>query len=132
MLSEGWEHTNSWVALERPEYIFELDEFRRGDDQMVFVHLWVKKWAPRVFKQIIREWRAFRKVAPGPLYAVGEDDDSKWERFVRTLGFEELTDAVCENGEQRRVFISLPKNNKEHPNVGQFKTENHVEQSKLN
>lgn len=91
-------------ALDRPEYLFEIDEYRRGADQFLYAHLRVFKFSPSVMKRILAEWRAFRAIVAAPLFAIGEVDDAKWERFVTHLGFEPAIEVVCLNGERRRMF----------------------------
>lgn len=91
-------------ALDRPEYLFEIDEYRRGADQFLYAHLRVFKFSPSIMKRILAEWRAFRAIVAAPLFAIGEVDDEKWERFVTHLGFEPAIEVVCLNGERRRMF----------------------------
>jgi hypothetical protein len=109
---------NAWVPQEevtvhdKPEYFFALEEFRRsrasdaGTDQMVFLHLTVHEWKPSVFKEILRNWKIFRKHVTCPLYVVGGVEDvEKWEAFVSLLGFKPFIDVVLENGRSRRLFV---------------------------
>jgi hypothetical protein len=111
-LIDGWVPQGETAVLDKPEYYFALEEFRRGEDQMVFVHITVRKWTVSVFKEILRNWKLFREYVTCPLYAIGGVEDlDKWETFVSRLGFKFLQDVICENGEHRRLFIHF-KNNK--------------------
>ena len=111
--------TDAWVAQEevtvhdKPEYYFALEEFRHGEEQMVFLHLTIHSWKPSVFKEILRNWKLFRKHVTCPLYVVaGVEDVEKWEAFVSLLGFKPFIDVVLENGRPRRLFVHFKENNK--------------------
>jgi hypothetical protein len=88
------------------EYWFEIDEYRRGQDQFLLAHLRIVTWTPSILKRIMREWKMFRQCVSAPLFAIAEVDDDKWERFVARLGFRFHCNTVCNNGEHRRMFIS--------------------------
>lgn len=123
----------NWIAQEEvvvrdlEEYHFALEEFRRGEDQMVFVHLTVHEWTLSTFKKILREWKLFRECVTCPLYAVGGvEEPQRWEKFVSRLGFTPLAEVICENGAKRRLFIHTIKNNKAQ-NERQISTDQHSE-----
>lgn len=121
-----WARTGSYTAHETPEYSFELDEYRDGDaHQMLFVHLHVKRWSPGMLREMLSVFAKFREAVSCPLYALNPDEDEKWEKFVGLFGFNFLRDMICENGEQRRLFLNLKspqaalkkeKNNGQHVN----------------
>lgn len=91
-------------ALDRPEYLFEIDEYRRGADQFLMAHLRFAKFSPSIFKRVLHEWKVFRSCTYAPIFALGEVDDDKWKNFVTHLGFTFDRDVVCLNGERRRMF----------------------------
>ena len=110
---------NDWVPQEEVTvhdtntYYFALEEFRRGEDQMVFLHLTIHEWKPSVFKEILRNWKLFRKHVTCPLYVTaGIAAVEKWEAFVSLLGFKPFIDVVLENGTPRRLFVHFKENNK--------------------
>lgn len=105
----SWQKTASYTAHETPEYSFELDEYRDGDKQMLFVHLAVTHCSPSTFREMRDVWNKFREVVTCPVYALGPDEDDKFANFVRLFGFEFLRDVICENGEQRRLFLNTKK-----------------------
>lgn len=91
---------------------FEVDEYLRPrddavGDQLLMAHVRVVRWSPSVRKEIHRVWKAFRACVTIPVFAIGEVDDNKWERFVRLLGFEPFQEVTCENGGHRRLFIHV-------------------------
>jgi len=90
-----------------PEYWFEVDEYRRGEEVFLLAHLRFAKFTPALFKRWLAEWRAFRACVDAPIFAIGEVDDKKFERFVTHLGFVFDRDVVCINGHKRRMFRSL-------------------------
>lgn len=108
-----WVPEEEVPILDTDNYYFALEEFRRGKDQMVFVHLTVHNWTPKVFKEIIKNWKLFRECVTCPLFALGGvEDQEKWEAFVKLLGFTPLQEVICENGAKRRLFIHIKNNNK--------------------
>lgn len=109
-----WTPQGEVPIIDCPDYYFSLEEFRRGEDQMVFVHVNVYRWTASVFKEILRNWRLFRQHVVCPLFAVaGEDSSEKWERFVSRLGFKFHSNVVCENGAERRLFVHILDKNDE-------------------
>lgn len=112
MQSEDWKFIEDTIVVDDADYICELSEYRRGADQMVFIHLTVRKWSLRVLKRLLHEFYLLREHVTCPLYAnPGPDDSGKWEAFVELLGFKFLTNVVCKNGQQRKLFVHI-KNNK--------------------
>lgn len=71
---------------------------------MTFVHFVAGRWSLGVLKRCLAAWPTKRASLPTILFACGEHDDSKWERFVRTFGFHPLTD--CTDGTVRRIFVN--------------------------
>ena len=103
-----FEFVKRYEALATPDYLCELDEYRRPDGaQLMMCHIRVHHWSAPVFKKILREWRLFRTVCKAPLFACPEVSDDKWHKFVTALGFKPLlADVPCENGERRPVYLS--------------------------
>src|SRR5271166_1028057 len=116
----SWEHVAVHTPVNCPEYRWDLDEYRNErDEQMIFAHLAVFSLHPSLIKRMLETWRLFRQHVTCPIFAVGEVDDDKWERFIKLFHFQYLQDVVCNNGEPRRMFVSYSKNN----NHGQQFTE---------
>jgi nucleoside-diphosphate-sugar epimerase len=90
-----------------PEYHFEIEELRRGSDQMLLAHIRVEQWSKKTFIDMVEKWRAFRTCVTAPLFAFALHDDDKWERFVRFLGFKPLSIIFCNDGSPRRLFIHV-------------------------
>jgi hypothetical protein len=109
-----FEFVTRHVVLDYPEYWFEIDEYRRPDGaQFLLAHLRVEKFTSSILRRIDHEWRTFRACVSAPLFAVAEEDDAKWERFVARLGFKPFQEVICNNGVPRRLFISVPQDNHE-------------------
>jgi hypothetical protein len=53
------------------DYFSCLDEWRRGDDQMLLLHCYFLKVTPRVFRRVLDEWRVLRRVTDVPIYCAG-------------------------------------------------------------
>lgn len=107
----SWQRTASYIAVDCPEYLFELDEHRNTDtgDQMLFVHLLVRCWSKTTLKNMQSVFKAFRECVTCPLYASTIVDDDKWARFISYFGFVPLQNVVCEDGLTRRLFINLKR-----------------------
>lgn len=94
-------------ALITDDYWFELDEYKRASgEQFLLAHIRVHHWAPSVLKRILTEWRVFRQCVTAPIFACPEVGDAKWVKFVTALGFRPLQEVICNNGEQRPLFIN--------------------------
>jgi hypothetical protein len=98
-------------VINKDEYRFTVEEFKRGEDQMVFLHIDILKWTPSVFKELLRNWKFFREHVTCPLFAYAGADQETWEHFVTRLGFRFFQDVVCENGALRRLFVHTKENN---------------------
>lgn len=107
MSPAGFKFVARHPALITDDYWFELDEYTREDGtQMLLAHIRVHNWTASVFKRIFQEWKVFRQCVTAPLFAVPEEADEKWHKFVTALGFKPLLDGVpCENGDIRPVYI---------------------------
>ena len=109
---KDWVSQGETSVIDKPEYHFVIEEFRRGADQMLFIHLRVYVWQKSVFKEIIRNWKLFRECVTCPVFAIcGSTDTETWEHFVSFLGFQFLMNIICENGEQRRLFVHNKEEN---------------------
>jgi hypothetical protein len=110
-----WTHVANHTLVNCPEYLWELDEYcGPNDEQMLFAHIKILRITPSLLKRMRETYRQFRHYVQAPLFAVGETDDDKWERFISYFGFKYLQDVICVNGEKRRLFVSLNKEQKEH------------------
>jgi hypothetical protein len=104
-MTDDWIRIGETVAIENPEYELALEEYRRGADQMVFIHLWVKKdWSLALLKRFKHEFSVLRQHVTCPLYACSEADDDKWSKFVTLFGFKPLSEALCTDGVTRRIY----------------------------
>jgi hypothetical protein len=80
---------------------------------MLLVHLRFAKragtdrssFSTSIMKRVLRDWAWFRECVSAPLFAFGETDDSKWERFVSLLGFKSLNTDVVWEGKSRRLYV---------------------------
>lgn len=106
-MAGDFEFVERHSVIKTPDYHFEIEELRRGSDQMLLAHINVDKWSKEVFKDIVTKWRVFRECVTAPLFAFGVQDDDKWERFVRFLGFKPFTTILCSDGSSRRLFIHV-------------------------
>ena len=98
-----WRFVREDVVFDYPEYRLALEEWRNGDQQMIFVALLVYYWSATMLKRFRREWAALRQHVTCPLYVWADVDDKKWERFVSLFGFKPFTVAI-QDGKRRRIF----------------------------
>jgi hypothetical protein len=125
-MTEDWKSVANYTVVDRPEYFCDLEEFRRGDDQMMFIHLQVRKWSKETLAIAKREFNLLRQFVTCPLYGAGEVDDEKWSSFVKLFGFKFLQNVICTDGKTRRLFIHIKDDKK-----NEFKT-NHPVVSTVN
>lgn len=96
------------IVTDCPQYRWTLEEHRNHkDQQMMFIHLEVREWSKSTLKAMLNAWTEFRKIVKCPLFATAEVDDKKFEHFARLFGLTPIQEVVCENGEQRRLYMHL-------------------------
>jgi hypothetical protein len=100
-----FKHTTRHRLYTTDDFWFEVDEYVRGGSQLLIAHVRVVRWLPSVARECHRVWAAFRKCVKGPVFTLGIEDDDKFERFVRSFGYQPFQTVTCLNGEQRRLFI---------------------------
>ena len=101
------------TVINCPEYIFQIDEWRRESDVMLLLHIFFRKFSPKIMQKVFREWKAFRECVVVPVFALENLLDAKWDRFVGLLGFKFHTHVMCTDGLSRRLFIHV----RDFPNV---------------
>jgi hypothetical protein len=115
--SDDFTPVGRYRALTQPEYWFDIDEYRRGDDQMIFAHLRFSSFSASILRKALHDWRVFREYVPAPVFCFGTDDDAKFERFVTLFGFKSLNTDVVWEGKSRRLFLHLKDCSKTCPAV---------------
>lgn len=108
---DGFEFVCTHRALTTDDYWFDLEEYRRGQDTLLLAHLRFDRFTASILKRVKQQWSTFRKCVTAPVFALGEVDDEKWERFVSLLGFRFCKQVICLNGETRRLFLHLVDGN---------------------
>lgn len=103
------------ILADNPDFFSTLKELRRDKagaagefDQMLLLHITFFKFSPTTLRRARRAWATFRECVKAPVFAYGPDD-TKWEHFVRSFGFQELTTVPCADGRHRRLFINLDR-----------------------
>jgi hypothetical protein len=111
MIDADWRLVDTQTVLDAPEFFADIDIWRNGDAEMVFIHLNVRQWNKQALTKMMKAWREFREYVTCPLYAVaGDDYGEKWKGFVSLFGFKPLIDCVCANGQQRCIYINAKDN----------------------
>lgn len=107
------------VVSDNDDFRMVMDEHRLprdagGFDQVCVMHITFRKFGKAALKHCAAVWRAFRACVPCPLFAYPNEDDEKWERFVRRHGFQPISSFLCTDGKTRRVFVSYPSEDSFH------------------
>jgi hypothetical protein len=95
--------------LQYPEYWFQIDEYRSEDGQQVlFAHLRFDEFNKSILSRAWKEWKLFRQLTDVPVFAYSEDPSEKFHAFVTMFGFKPTgQEIVCNNGERRRLYVSI-------------------------
>jgi hypothetical protein len=101
----GFEFVTRHDVRRTDDYWFEIDEYRRGEDKLLLVHLQFFRWTPSVLKTVIREFKQFRQHVRAPLFACPPVDDAKWRKFVSMMGYHFLQNIECGDGFARPLYI---------------------------
>lgn len=106
--SDKFEFKQRISVVKNEDYHFEVDEFRRGDDQLLLVHCRVFRWKPSVLKRMLLDWRFIRaNVITQTVYCTGMNDDDKFRRWCRLFDFKLYLDAVpTDCGEPRSLYVN--------------------------
>jgi hypothetical protein len=100
-----WYSVNRWALLDHPSHLWELEELRNGEAQMIFIHLNVRIWSKSVLRRLLAEFATLRSLIDVPIFATGpESQDEKFKRFVSLFGFKPLI-----NGDFQ-IFVSYKDN----------------------
>lgn len=111
----GFEFYAEHELSKHPEYRAVLHELRDGDQQMLTIHLDVKRFSPSVMKRIKAEFAALRECTDAPIFAFETaPDDHKFARFLAHVGLEPSSRVLCADGRSCRCFVSQKKNKNEH------------------
>lgn len=104
----GFEFFDKYDLSDAPEYDACLHDLRdEHGTQMVVMHIDVYHFTPSVLKRMKHEFAALRACTDALLFAIEPNpDDTKWERFVRIMGFEFSSRVECTDGHSRRCFVS--------------------------
>lgn len=107
-----FEFVTRHMVRDTPAYQCELDVYERASgDTFLLAHIVMLRWTPSAFKQLMREWKLFRQCVRAPIFACPKEHDARWVKFVTALGFEYLTETICNNGAQRPLYIHVIKDN---------------------
>ncbi len=105
-----WKRTGEWVLCDCGDFFLDIDEYRNGEDQMIFCHVRYNVWTKASFKESARVFRTFRAAVDCPLYVIGDEGDRKFARFVAHFGFKPLSSIHCTDGKRRLLYVSFKEN----------------------
>jgi hypothetical protein len=120
LIDKDWKLVGYHEVRDTPDYHCGMDEYRRGKDQMMFIHFTFHNFTKKTLKQALAEFKLLRECVTCPLYACADHDDDKWRAFVKLFGFKPLIVGKCTDGKQRNIYIHI----KEEPNNGRRLTDN--------
>src|SRR5690348_18241873 len=85
------------IVCETDEFLWRFDRKDLGDGKiMTFMHLYVYEFSPSIMRTLKALFNSKRPEFPNIIFAQGEVDDDKFERFVAHFGFKPRS-------EERRV-----------------------------
>jgi hypothetical protein len=117
-MTEDFVFVSRTRVLDYDDYVFDIDEYRRGDEQRLTAHIAFENFNKQILKRVLHEWKIFRQCVTAPLFAYcGGYDTDKWVAFVSLLGFRPTDDFMtCNNGERRQIFIHTVTNDHKQTN----------------
>lgn len=99
-----------YTLLDTPDYRLDIEETPISDtDKAYSIHIEVFKWTPGVLKEMLQVWPPIRAKIDAPILACAEDQDPKWEKFIKKFGFTYLRDVVGVDGTTKRMFANVSK-----------------------
>lgn len=96
------------LLVDTPEFSFETQLVQPSPGcLMTFCHIAVHRWTKGTLRSLKDNWKRIRPTLPPVVFAHGQNpNDAKWEKFVTHFGFTHLTDGLCHDGRERRIFIN--------------------------
>lgn len=95
------------IVCETDEFLWRLDRKDLGDGKiMTFMHLYVYVFTPAIMHTMKALFDLKRSEFPNIIFAQGEVDDDKFERFAAHFGFKPISDCICTDGVNRRLFVN--------------------------
>jgi len=96
---------NQWAVIDNDDAEFILEEFRHGPQQIMMVHLALKRpCTPKLLKRMLNTWNVFTKHVTCPLFTCSTHDDAKWRHFISLFGFKPFTEIIWSDGTRRRLY----------------------------
>lgn len=94
--------------VEEPDFVFESQIIQAAPGiLMTFVHINVINWSKSTLKTLKERWKSVRDELPPIIYAQGNTTDAKWVKFVTHFGFKPLSNCICSDGKDRRIFYNI-------------------------
>lgn len=87
-------------VLVHEHYIMYIEEF----NDLYWFHTDVFKWSSSVKKTYVRDLDRLQQVANKPLYALIEQENTKLNKFAKSIGFKEKETTVLNNNKQAYIF----------------------------
>ncbi len=78
------DHQLKVPVVKRPVYTLYLEQ---ATPQHTFIHCDVRKWSPRVKRQLAEDFETLKSLHGGPLYALHDPTDHKHHKFLTMYGF---------------------------------------------
>jgi hypothetical protein len=108
MIDPGYIESARTIVLDPPEYTASYHTVDLGEGcVMTFAHLDVYYFSPAVLRDLREKWRIFRENVDCALFRMGDNDDAKFERFIRMFGFQYVSEVECTDGKTRRLFVNF-------------------------
>lgn len=105
--------TRTSVVLLHEEADFKLsyDILDIGmDRQMLMIHLDVHNFSRSVLRRLHAVVDLWRPKLPPIIFTQPANDSPLFEKFVSRFGWQFLNDCICEDGQNRRIFVNYLRN----------------------
>lgn len=109
MLEGAYESSERLTVYDGTEYIASCHTERLPEGQeMIFFHLDVYYMSPSVLKDMLENWKRFRRDVPVRLFCMLTDENKASRRLIeKYFGFIPVMVIPCTDGKDRTIFVNF-------------------------
>lgn len=108
MVEQPYEETDRVIVYDGTEYITSCHAvYLPTGEEMIFFHLDVFYMSPEVLRDMIDNWKRFRRDVPCTLFCMLTDENKASRRLIeKYFGFVPLKVIPCTDGKDRTIFVN--------------------------